>query len=136
MNYPSVDSYLIDVVEQAKADGYTKTLFGRRRYIPELIAQNAAVKAFGKRVAMNAPIQGAAADIMKLAMINVHGRLVREGLDARIVMQVHDELIIEVKDEQTDICKRIVKEEMQNVIELSVPLTVDVTSGKNWLEQY
>lgn len=135
MNYPSVDSYLIDVVEQAKADGYTKTIFGRRRYIPELVAQNAAVKAFGKRVAMNAPIQGAAADIMKLAMINVHNRLVREGLDARIVMQVHDELIIEVKDEQIDACKEIVKEEMQNVIELSVPLTVDVTSGKNWLEQ-
>lgn len=135
MNYPSVDSYLIDVVEQAKADGYTKTLFGRRRYIPELVAQNAAVKAFGKRVAMNAPIQGAAADIMKLAMINVHNRLVREGLDARIVMQVHDELIIEVKDEEIDACKKIVKEEMQNVIELSVPLTVDVTSGKNWLEQ-
>ncbi len=135
MNYPSVDRYLEEVVEKAKSDGYTKTLFGRRRYIPELVAQNAAMKAFGKRVAMNAPIQGAAADIMKLAMINVYKKLISEGLDARIVMQVHDELIIEVKDEDVEMCKAIVKEEMEGVISLSVPLTVDVTSGKNWLEQ-
>ena len=135
MNYPSVDRYLEQVVEKAKEDGYTKTLFGRRRYIPELVAQNATMKASGKRVAMNAPIQGAAADIMKLAMINVYKRLISEGLDARIVMQVHDELIIEVKDEEVEMCKAIVKEEMEGVMSLSVPLTVDVTSGKNWLEQ-
>ncbi len=136
MNYPSVDRYLEDVVEKARSDGYTKTLFGRRRYIPELVAQNATMKAFGKRVAMNAPIQGAAADIMKLAMINVYKRLIAEGLDARIVMQVHDELIIEVRDDEIERCKALVKEEMQSVIKLSLPLTVEVTSGKNWLEQY
>ena len=135
MNYPSIDRYLDEVVENAKADGYTKTPFGRRRYIPELVAQNAAMKAFGKRIAMNAPIQGAAADIMKLAMINVYKRLKSEKVDARLVMQVHDELIVEARDSETERVKTILREEMENVAELSVPLTVDVTSGKNWLEQ-
>jgi len=135
MNYPSIDRYLTDVVEQAKEVGYTTTILGRRRYIPELTAQNGNMRAFGKRVAMNAPVQGSAADIMKLAMIRVHDRLKREALDARIVMQVHDELVIEVADAQVEKCKALLAEEMENVIELSIPLTVDVTSGKNWLEQ-
>lgn len=135
MNYLSISEYLERVVEEAKADGYTKTILGRRRYIPELTASNGALRAFGKRIAMNAPIQGSAADIMKLAMINVHRRLKAEGLDAKIVMQVHDELVIEVRDEQAELCMRLVREEMEGVLELSVPLTVDVTSGKNWLEQ-
>ena len=135
MNYPSIDRYLEEVVEDAKKNGYTTTLFGRRRYIPELSAQNGNLRAFGKRVAMNAPIQGTAADIMKLAMLAVDKRLKNEGLDAKIVMQVHDELVIEVIDSEIERCKQIVKEEMESVAELSVPLTVDVTSGKNWLEQ-
>jgi DNA polymerase-1 len=135
LNYLSISEYLERVVEDAKNDGYTSTILGRRRYIPELTAQNGAMRAFGKRVAMNAPIQGSAADIMKLAMINVYNRLKRERLDARIVMQVHDELVIEVRDDQAEICRSLVKEEMENVISLSVPLTVDVTNGKNWLEQ-
>ena len=135
MNYPSIDRYLEDVVEDAKKNGYTTTLFGRRRYIPELSAQNGNLRAFGKRVAMNAPIQGTAADIMKLAMLAVDKRLKNEGLDAKIVMQVHDELVIEVVDSEIERCKQIVKEEMESIAELSVPLTVDVTSGKNWLEQ-
>ena len=135
MNYPSIDRYLEEVVEKAKLDGYTTTVFGRRRYIPELTAQNGNMRAFGKRVAMNAPVQGSAADIMKLAMIKVRDRLLREGLDARIVMQVHDELVVEVRDDQVELCKSILKQEMESVTELSVPLTVDVTCGKNWLEQ-
>ena len=135
MNYPSIDRYLEEVVEQAKLDGYTTTVFGRRRYIPELSAQNGNMRAFGKRVAMNAPVQGSAADIMKLAMIKVRDRLLREGLDARIVMQVHDELVVEVRDDQVELCQSILKQEMESVTELSVPLTVDVTCGKNWLEQ-
>lgn len=135
MNYPSIDRYLEEVVERAKADGYTTTVFGRRRYIPELNAQNGNLRAFGKRVAMNAPIQGTAADIMKLAMLAVEESLRLEGLDAKIVMQVHDELVIEVRDSEVEICKRIVREAMEGVANLSVPLTVDVTSGKNWLEQ-
>ena len=135
MNYPSIERYLDDVVEKAKADGYTTTVFGRRRYIPELSAQNGNMRAFGKRVAMNAPIQGTAADIMKMAMLAVHSRLISEGLDAKIVMQVHDELVIEVKDSQAARCAAIVKEEMESVAKLSIPLTVDVTMGKNWLDQ-
>ncbi len=135
MNYPSIDEYLTRVVEEAKSQGYTKTIMGRRRYIPELNAANGMQRAFGKRVAMNAPIQGTAADIMKLAMIKVFRALKAAGLDAKIVMQVHDELVIEVKDEQVEACKKIVKSEMESTAKLSIPLTVDVTSGKNWLEQ-
>lgn len=135
MNYPSVEIYLEQVVEQAKKDGYTTTPMGRRRYIPELSASNGMLRQFGKRVAMNAPIQGAAADIMKLAMIRVHDALKNKGLDARIVMQVHDELVIETNENIVTQVKKIVKEEMENAVTLSLPLTVDVTSGKNWLEQ-
>ena len=135
MNYPSIDRYLDEVVKEATAKGYTTTVHGRRRYIPELAAQNAIMRNFGKRVAMNAPIQGSAADIMKIAMIKTHERLKKEGLDAKIVMQVHDELIIEAKDDQVDTVKRILKEEMEGAANLSIPLTVDVSTGKNWLEQ-
>ena len=136
MNYPSIDRYLTEVVERAKDDGYTTTLFGRRRYIPELNMQNGNMRAFGKRVAMNAPIQGTAADIMKLAMIRVEERLARDCPDARLVMQVHDELIVECPDKDVTLVRTILKEEMEGVAKLSIPLTVEVTSGKNWLEQY
>ena len=135
MNYPSIDRYLEDVVKNAEADGYTTTIMGRKRYIPELKSSKAPLRAFGKRVAMNAPIQGSAADIMKMAMINVDKALKAANLDAKIVMQVHDELIVEVADSQIEECKKIVREEMEKAIELSIPLTVDVTSGKNWLDQ-
>ncbi len=136
MNYLSIDKYLEDVVESAKEAGFTATLFGRRRYIPELRSQNGNLRAFGKRVAMNAPIQGTAADIMKLAMINVSKRLKEEGLDAKIVMQVHDEIVIETALGDKERCMALVKEEMESTVALDVPLTVDVTFGKNWLEQY
>lgn len=135
MNYPSIDRYLDEVVENAKEKGYTTTVHGRRRYIPELTAQNVVMRGFGKRVAMNAPIQGSAADIMKIAMIKTYERLKKEGLDARIVMQVHDELIVEARDEDVDLVKRILREEMEGSASLSIPLTVDVSSGKNWLDQ-
>ena len=135
MNYPAIGRYLDDVVKKAESDGYTTTIMGRRRYIPELKSSKAPLRAFGKRVAMNAPIQGSAADIMKIAMINVDKSLRDAKLDARIVMQVHDELIIEVKDSEKEECMRIVRSEMEKAAELSIPLTVDVTSGKNWLEQ-
>lgn len=135
LNYPFIDQYLEDVVRSATERGYTATPMGRRRYIPELKATKKPLQAFGKRVAMNAPIQGAAADIMKLAMIRVDNALKAEGLDARLVMQVHDELIVECRDELVPRVKELVKKEMENVVKLSVPLTVDVTSGKNWLEQ-
>ena len=135
MNYPSIDAYLENVVKDAAAKGYTTTPMGRRRYIPELTSTNGNMRAFGKRIAMNAPIQGAAADIMKLAMIRVFDALKAELPDAKLVMQVHDELIVEVRDSDVEKCKEIVKREMESVAELSVPLTVDVTSGKSWLDQ-
>ena len=135
MNYPGIDEYLNKVVAEATANGYTVTPMGRRRYIPELTASNGMIRAFGKRVAMNAPIQGAAADIMKLAMVNVEKRLKAEKVDGGIVMQVHDELILEVHDSEIERASAILKEEMENAVKLSIPLTVDVTRGKNWLEQ-
>lgn len=134
-NYPSVDRYLEEVVERAKADGYTETPMGRRRYIPELNAANAVMRAFGKRIAMNAPIQGAAADIMKCAMIRVANRLEAEDVDATLVMQVHDELLVEAKLSDVARVKDILREEMEAAVALSVPLTVDVTCGQNWLDQ-
>jgi len=135
MNYPSIEEYLERVVKDAEERGYTITEFGRRRYIPELKASNANMRAFGKRVAMNAPIQGTAADVMKIAMLKVADRLCREGLDAEIVMQVHDELIVETRLADVERCKEILREEMESAASFSVPLTVDVTSGDNWLEQ-
>ena len=135
MNYPSIDNYLEEVVKNAENDGYTTTIMGRKRYIPELKSSKAPLRAFGKRVAMNAPIQGSAADIMKVAMIDVDKALKNSGLDAKIVMQVHDELIIEAKDSDVESCKEILKNAMEKAVSLSIPLTVDVTSGKNWLEQ-
>ncbi len=134
-NYPMIDAYLEQVVEQAKQNGYTVTPMGRRRYIPELRAPNAPMRAFGKRIAMNAPIQGAAADIIKLAMIRVYRRLKTDAPHARLVMQVHDELIVEAPLCDVDKVKRILREEMEDVVQLSVPLPVDVCSGSNWLEQ-
>ena len=135
LNYPFIDSYLERVVEEARTNGYTTTLMGRRRYIPELNAANGMQRAFGKRIAMNAPIQGTAADIMKLAMIKVYNRLNEEEPKAKIVMQVHDELIVEAPDSSVENVKKILKEEMESTVSLNVPLTVDVTCGKNWLEQ-
>ena len=135
MNYPDIDRYLDEVVKQAEADGYTTTEFGRRRYIPEITAQNGNLRAFGRRVAMNAPIQGTAADVMKLAMLAVDQAIKKEGLDAKIVMQVHDELVIEVKDSEIQACMKLVRREMEGAANFSVPLTVDVTVGKNWLDQ-
>ena len=135
MNYPEIDRYLDQVVKDAESDGYTTTAFGRRRYIPEINSSNGNMRAFGRRVAMNAPIQGTAADIMKIAMLKVNSALKAEGLDAKIVMQVHDELVVEVRDDQVELCREIVRREMENAVSLSVPLTVDVTVGKNWLEQ-
>ena len=135
LNYLGIAEYLERVVKDAESDGYTTTPMGRRRYIPELSASNGNLRAFGKRVAMNAPIQGAAADIMKLAMIRVYNALKSELPEAKLIMQVHDELIVEVRDSDVDKCKSILKREMENAVELSIPLTADVTSGKNWLDQ-
>ena len=134
--YSSVDRYLKDVVEKAKENGYVSTLYGRRRYIPELRNSNHAVKEFGKRVALNMPIQGTAADIMKLAMISVRDAFVKEGLKARIVLQVHDELIAECPENEKERVSVILKECMENVAMLKVPLPVDVAAGLSWAEAH
>ena len=132
--YPSIKEYLDACIEVASETGYTTTIFGRRRYIPELSSSKKQLKEFGKRVAMNSPIQGTAADIMKIATVNVANRLKSDGLDAKIVMQVHDELVIEARDDCAEIVRQVVVEEMQNAVSLVVPLTVDATVTKRWYE--
>lgn len=132
--YPGVDSYMSSVIEKAKQDGYVLTLFGRRRYLPELSSSNGMLRAFGERVARNAPIQGTAADIIKIAMIKVSQRLRREKLDAHLILQVHDELIVECREEIKDIVCNILKQEMEAAAQLSVKLVADVAFGKTWFD--
>ena len=131
--FPRVKGYLDGVVAAAKERGYTETLFGRRRYIPELSAPQFPTRQFGERAARNSPLQGTAADIIKIAMIAVHRRLLEEGLDARLILQVHDELILEAHKKDADRAAAILREEMEGAASLSVPLTVDVTVGDTWL---
>ena len=132
--YHGVDAFMSDSVTFAKNNGYVTTLYSRRRYIPELSASNHNIVAFGERVAMNAPIQGTAADIIKIAMIRVYDRLKRENLDASLILQVHDELIIECKEENREKVELLLKEEMEKAADLIVPLTADVKSGNSWFE--
>ena len=132
--YKGIKRYMSSVVEGAKEKGYVETLFHRRRYIPELSSNNYMVRQFGARAAMNTPIQGTAADIMKIAMINVYNRINTENLDAKVVLQVHDELIIECKEEVKEEIKNILKEEMENAAKLRVPLKVEISEAKNWYE--
>ncbi len=133
-NYPLVDKYLKDIVVDGYANGYVATLYGRRRYIPELSGQNKMLKKFGERVAMNSPIQGTAADIIKVAMINVSRRLSKEKIDAYLVLQVHDELVIEANRNCSERAAEILREEMENVISLPVPLSVELTVGDTWYD--
>lgn len=133
-SYPEVDAYLKDIVAEARQNGFVTTLFGRRRYIPELSGHNAVARKFGERVAMNSPIQGSAADIVKLAMLNVTKRIKKEGLDAKLILQVHDELIVEAAEGDADRAAVILREEMEGAVRLSVPLTVDLTTGRRWFE--
>jgi len=132
--YPRVGEYLEKTVEDARSCGYTQTLWGRRRYIPELTSANGAVRAFGRRVAMNAPLQGTAADIMKLAMVRVSRALRAELPAARLLMQVHDELVLECPAADAEKAAQILKREMEGVGTFAVPLTVSVTTGSNWLK--
>ena len=132
--YSGIKKFMDTVVDNAKEKGYVETLFHRRRYIPELNSNNYMVRQFGSRAAMNTPIQGTAADIMKIAMINVYNRLKNENLEAKIVLQVHDELIIECKKEIAGDVKKLLQEEMENATELKVPLEVEVSEAENWYE--
>ena len=125
---------MYDVVEEAKKKGYIDTLYHRRRYIPELNSKNYMVRKFGERVAMNTPIQGTAADIMKIAMINVYRALKEKNLKSKILVQVHDELLIETAEDELEIVKKLLIENMENAANLVVPLKVEAEVGKNWYE--
>ena len=130
--YKDVDVYLKGAISNAKELGYTTTMFSRRRYIPELAASNKMTQAFGERVAMNSPIQGSAADIIKIAMIRVDRALRAAGLDAHLILQVHDELILEASRECAEEAAKILKFEMENAVQCAVPLTVEVGIGDDW----
>ena len=130
--YPKIKEYISKVIEEAQTKGYVLTMLNRRRYIPEANASNKIVKALGERLAMNAPIQGTAADIIKLAMVNVYNKLKELNLNSKLILQVHDELIINVVSGELEIVKKLLKEEMENTIKLSVPLDVDVNVGEDW----
>lgn len=132
--YSGVKKFMNDIVEKAKKQGYVETLFHRRRYIPELSSNNYMVRQFGTRVAMNTPIQGTAADIMKIAMIQVHKKIKEKGLHAKLILQVHDELMIECKIEEKEQVKQLLQECMENAANLRVPLQVEVTEAVNWYE--
>ena len=121
-------------VAQGKTEGYVTTLMGRRRYLPELSDKSYAIRQFGERAAMNSPIQGTAADIIKLAMIRVHDELLARGLQARLILQVHDELIVETPEDEVETVKALVSECMAGVMQLSVPLLATVSVGKTWYE--
>ena len=132
--YPGVRQYMTDVVERAREQGFVETLYHRRRALPELKSSNFVQRSFGERVALNMPIQGTAADVMKLAMLRVHDRIRREGLQARLIMQVHDELIVECPEGEQQAVETLLRQEMEQVAALAVPLTAEAHSGKNWRE--
>jgi hypothetical protein len=133
-SYPKVSAFLEQVVENGTEKGYVCTMHGRRRYVHELKAKNKMVQAAGKRIAMNTPVQGTAADIIKLAMVHVHDRLEREVPSARLLLQVHDELIVEVPLADADAAAKVLHEEMQQVCELAVPLIAEVNRGETWYD--
>ena len=133
-SYPGIDAYLKNIIRTAYEDGYVTTLFGRRRYIPELAGKNKMQQKFGERVAMNSPIQGTAADIIKLAMIRAHRMLRESGIDARLILQVHDELLIESHRSCAEQAKDILKTAMEQAVSYSVPLDVDIHIGNTWYE--
>ena len=136
-HYQGVKAYMEAVVARAKADGYVTTLFGRRRWVPELTSSNFNTRSFGERVALNAPIQGTAADVIKLAMLRVRDRLKAEGLEGRLVLQVHDELIVECPEAEADTVRALVKEEMEAVAaHLPVALLAETAAGKSWAEAH
>ena len=132
--YHGVRNYMESTKEQAKKDGYVKTMLNRIRYIPELKSPNYNIRQFGERVALNTPIQGTAADIIKLAMVRVDNRLINEGLKSKLILQVHDELIVEAHKDEVDKVKQILSEEMQSAMELNVPLKVDMSTGHSWYD--
>ena len=134
--FPAISSFIEDTLAAARENGYVETLFGRRRYLPDINSRNATARSLAERTAINAPIQGTSADIIKIAMINVDNRLRKEGLKSRMVLQIHDELLFDAIPEELETLEKIVVEEMENVTRLSIPLTVECNHGNNWLEAH
>ena len=132
--YPKIKTFLDGLVTEAKEKGYVTTMFGRRRPVPELSSSNFMQRSFGERVAMNSPIQGTAADIIKIAMIGVSGELKKRNMKSRLILQVHDELLIEADESEVEEVKAILKDQMEHAAELSVPLIADMHTGRNWYE--
>ena len=132
--YSGIKRYMENVVEEATKNGYSKTLFGRRRYIKELSSNNYMVREFGKRAAMNTPIQGTAADIMKIAMIKVYKELKSNNLKSKIILQVHDEMMIEAPIEEKEVVKKIIKESMESAAFLCIPLVAEISEATNWYD--
>ena len=135
-NFPAISSFIEDTLAVTRENGYVETIFGRRRYLPDINSKNGTVRSLAERNAVNAPIQGTAADIIKLAMINVDRRIAKEGLKSRMILQIHDELVFDAAADEVEKLESIVKEEMENVTRLSIPLTVECNHGKNWLEAH
>jgi DNA polymerase-1 len=136
IKFPGVKKYMEFSIENARIKGYTETMYGRRRFLPEIASSNANVRGMAERNAINTPIQGTAADIIKVAMINIFDVFKDKNLKSKMILQVHDELLFDVERDELEIVKTIVKQEMEQVIKLKVPLIVDIGIGKNWLEAH
>ncbi|MDY5959695.1 MAG: DNA polymerase, partial [Agathobaculum butyriciproducens] len=132
--YPGVKKYLEDIKQTGREQGYVATLFGRRRALPELKSKNFNMRSFGERVAMNTPIQGTAADIIKIAMVRVRDRLLRDGLQSRLILQVHDELILEAPKDEQETAMRLLTEEMENAFRMDAPLVAEAKAGHSWYD--
>ena len=135
-SFPDVKNYMDKSIETARNQGFVQTLFGRKRHLPDINSQNANVRSFAERNAINAPIQGTAADIIKIAMIKIDGELTKRDLKTEMILQVHDELVFNVPNSETDLVKQLVKTEMENAVKLNVPLIADIGVGQNWLEAH
>lgn len=132
--YPGVKKYMEDIKQTGREQGYVTTLFGRRRALPELKSKNFNMRSFGERVAMNTPIQGTAADIIKIAMVRVRDRLLRDGLQSRLILQVHDELILEAPKDEQETAMRLLTEEMENAFRMDAPLVAEAKAGHSWYD--
>jgi DNA polymerase-1 len=134
--YPNIQTFMDKTISECKANGYVKTIMNRIRYIPEINSSSPILKAQGERIAMNTPIQGSSADIIKVAMVKVYNRLKSENLNANLILQVHDELLVECDKDCAETVAKVVKEEMESVIKLEVPLTVEVNIGGSWFDAH
>ncbi|MGE5542847.1 MAG: DNA polymerase, partial [Bacillota bacterium] len=132
--YPGVRSYMENTISQARRKGYVTTLFNRRRYLPDINSPNRNLRMFAERTAINTPIQGTAADIIKLAMVRIAGAIQERGLRSRMILQVHDELVFEAPEGEVDRMRDLVRGEMENVVTLAAPLRVDMKLGRNWYD--